>query len=1069
MAYREDLKPERLAPIEEEILATWAREKTFERVLEARRAEAARDPSKRWVFYDGPPTANGKPGIHHLISRSIKDFACRLQTMKGRLVERKAGWDTHGLPVEVEAEKKLGLQGKDAIEKMGIAAFNAACRESVFTYLAEWRAFTERSGYWLDLDAAYVTCSNEYVESLWAILADFHRRGLLVKGHKVLPYCPRCGTALSSHEVGQGFKDVQDPSVVVRFRAVADDGSDLPESFLVWTTTPWTLPSNVALAVHPDVDYVKVRVKHADLLWLAKERVPELRLPPEDVEVVERRKGSELVGRRFHRLFDWYDVESTANAFTVRPATFVTTEEGTGIVHMAPAYGEDDARVGRRDALPTLHPIDAKGRFLPSPRAGAVAGMFVKDADKVVLRALKEQGLLFRQETLVHSYPHCWRCDTPLLYYARDSWYLKTTQFRDDMLRANAAVAWYPPATGAGRLGQWLENNVDWAISRERYWGTPLPVWVCDACKGQEAIGSIAELRARVETLPEPIDLHRPWVDERTWRCAKPGCRGTMRRTPEVADCWFDSGSMPFAQWHYPFENKERVEREHPAQFIAEGVDQTRGWFYTLLAVSVMYRKGKDPLGRAYESCVSNDLVLDARGKKMSKKLGNVVDPMALMSKFGADVARWFLLTSRPVWLPVRFDERDVEEVRNRLFRSLASTCSFFALYANADGFAERTPPPRWAPKDVFDRWLLSRLSRLVADVSADLADYETSHAGKRITDFVVEDLSNWYVRRNRRRFWKGALTDDKRDGYRTLREALLVVSRLMAPLAPFLPDAIHRALSGEEGVLGSVHFALWPEADASAIDDALEAKMDLVRRIVSVGHAARQKAGTKVRTPVRSASVHLPAAADATVLSEFADVIREELNLLAAPARGEGALQGLGVSLDKKVAAPVLGARTVPVAAAVERLLAEDVERRLFEGQPVVVSLSDGERVELPSGFVTISLAGPAAKDAAYDRGVGVRLDTTRTPEVVRLSLVREFVHALQALRKSKGLKVTDRVRLRWSAKGDLAAAIREHAAYVREEILAVDVREEARLADGVEVEVEAEKALVTLEVVSG
>jgi isoleucyl-tRNA synthetase len=1063
MAFR-DLRS--LVEEEKATLALWEEEGTFERVLEARRRDAEADPSRVWVFYEGPPGANAKPGLHHVLSRSIKDFACRLKTMEGRLVERKAGWDTHGLPVEIAAEKKLGLEGKDGIERIGVAKFNAVCRDLVFQYLADWKEMSRRIGYWLDFDDAYVTCDDRYIESLWAILADLHGRGLMFKGHKVLPYCPRCATPLSSHEVALGYQDVQDPSVFVRFRALDAAGREAPESFLVWTTTPWTLPSNVALAVHPDVDYVKVRLTEgggkSEALWLAEARLPALKAKPEQVAVLERAKGKHLVGRRYRRLLDLYDVAETENAFTLRPAPFVTTEDGTGIVHMAPAYGEDDASVGRRDALPTLHPVDARGRFVEGPRAALVAGKFVKDADKDVLRHLKEHGALFRQETLLHSYPHCWRCDTPLLYYARDSWYLKTTAFRDRMVELNRAVRWYPEAIGSGRFGQWLENVTDWAISRDRYWGTPLPIWLCDACGTQQAVGSVADLEAKAGPLPKPIDLHRPWVDDRTWPCEAPACGGTMRRTPEIADVWFDSGAMPFAQWHHPFENRERVEREVPSDFIAEGVDQTRGWFYTLLAVSTMYADKS-----AFRAVVSNEWVLDAKGKKMSKSKGNVVDPVAMLDKYGADVARWYLLTSRPLWIALRFDESDLEEVRNRLFRSLTATYAFFALYANADGFSEPSPPAGWAPKDVFDRWLLARVSRLVSEVTADLAEYETSKAGKRIGDFVVEDLSNWYVRRNRRRFWKGALTDDKRDGYRTLRHALVVVSRLMAPIAPFLPDALHRALHPNlGGVHASVHLATWPGADPAARDEALDARMDLVRRIVSVGHAARQKAGIKVRTPVASALVRLPAGADATVLTDYADVIRDELNLLRSATPFQKALGWLAVRLIKKEAAPVLGAKTFLVEQAVRKLDPQDTESRVFAGSPIPVRLDGGETLELPSTFVTVTQED-AGGDSAYDRGVGVTLDTTRTDEVVTLGLVREFVHALQGLRKDKGLRVTDRVRLSWHAEGALAEAIRAHEKYVSDELLATDLRADPGLAAGDAIEVEGQAARVALEVV--
>ncbi|MCC7139229.1 MAG: isoleucine--tRNA ligase [Planctomycetes bacterium] len=1045
MALREDIRPDRLVALEEEVLGLWASENTFLRSLEARRGARA------FHFYDGPPTANGKPGMHHLISRSIKDLVCRWKTMQGFYVERKAGWDTHGLPVEVEAEKKLGLAGKDAIEKLGVAVFNKACRESVFTYLSAWEEFTRRTGYWVDLQSAYITCSNEYVESLWALLAEFHRKGILYKGHKVLPYCPRCGTPLSSHEVGLGFKDVQDPSVFVRFRALDAAGDDLPEAFLVWTTTPWTLPSNVALAVHPDVDYVKVRLSEGggktEVLWLAQARLHALKAKPDQVTVLAQAKGSDLVGRRYRRLLDLYDVAPTPNAFTVRPATFVTTTDGTGIVHMAPAYGEDDAAVGRRDGLPVLHPVDARGCFVPGPRAALVAGKPVKAADKDVLRHLKEQGLLFLQETLVHSYPHCWRCDTALLYYARESWYLATTKFRERMIALNRQVAWYPEATGAGRFGQWLENNVDWAVSRDRYWGTPLPVWVCDGCKRQEAVGSVAQLHERGGRLPEPLDLHRPYVDEATWACGAAGCRGTMRRTPEVVDCWFDSGAMPFAQWHYPFENRDKVAVGHPADFISEGVDQTRGWFYSLLAVSTMHADKP-----AYRAVVSNDMVLDAKGKKMSKSRGNVVDPMALVARFGADASRWYLLASRPVWLPVRFDEGELVELRNRLFGTLASTYAFFALYANADGFdvatAADASPAR--VRGVLDRWLLSRTHRLVRDVTADLEAFETSRAGKRIADFVVEDLSNWYVRRNRRRFWKGALTPDKREGYETLRTALLTVARLMAPFAPFLTDAMHRALlGGAPGADASVHLARWPVADAAAIDDALESRMDALRTVVSLGHAARNRAGTKVRQPLaRLTTGH----ADAGVMDFLAaqrDVVLDELNVKTLDlVRGFEASAAMTASLNKKDAARRLAALTQPTEEAIARLdaaAARDLATRLSRDGSARLALGGGREAELLAGDVRFVAADVAGGTSEFAAGILVRLDTTVTPELAAEGLAREAVHALQGLRKDRDLKVTDRVRVRWAADGALAAALRAHAAFAAEELLAVELVEDA------------------------
>jgi len=997
--------------------------------------------------------------------------------MKGRLVDRKAGWDTHGLPVEIAAEKKLGFEGKEAIEKYGIAKFNAVCRESVFAYLKDWEAMTRRTGYWVDFSSAYVTCSNDYVESLWAILADFHRRGLFYKGPKIVPYCPRCETPLSSHEVGQGFKDVQDPSVFVRFCAVAADGAEAAESFLVWTTTPWTLPSNVALAVHPDVDYVKVRLSggdgKAEVLWLAEARLSALKAKPDAVAVLERVKGAALVGRRYRRLLDLYDVADSPHSFSVRPATFVTTEDGSGIVHMAPAYGEDDASVGRRDRLPTLHPVDGRGRFVEGPRASLVAGKFVKDADKDVLRHLKEQGLLFRHETLVHSYPHCWRCDTPLLYYARESWYLATTRFRDRMVEFNDRVTWYPPATGSGRFGEWLKNNVDWAISRDRYWGTPLPIWICDGCGRQEAVGGTAELKAKAGRLPEPLDLHRPFVDELTWACGTGGCGGTLRRTPEVADVWFDSGAMPFAQWHAPFEHADRVAREVPADFIAEAVDQTRGWFYVLLAVSTMYAD-RAP----FRTVVCNDMILDAKGKKMSKSKGNVVEPMGLVARHGADVVRWHVLVARPVWQTMKFDEADLADARNRFFGTLASTYAFFALYANADGFtsndAEALAGRR--PTATFDRWLLSRVRRLIADVTEDVQGYDTCRAGRHLVEFVTEDLSNWYVRRNRRRFWKGALTDDKREAYATLRTALLTVCRLTAPIAPFLADTIHRALlagSGVEGAAASVHLASWPRAKDFPEDEDLETEMAFVRTVVSLGHAARSKAGVKVRTPIAEVRVSRPShlgISDQRRI-ELRDLVTDELN--AKGYRELGAVAGAKkASLNKKVAAPRLGALTAPASAALAALSSDAVaalERSLAaatrkDPEATVDFDVAGATIPLGNDDFLVTVEDVAGAFGAYQRGIYVGIDATITPALRAEGLARELVHGLQALRKSKGFDVSDRVTLAWRAEGELAAAIAAHAAYVAGEVLAVEFRLDDALGDGDVLEVEGAKALVRL-----
>lgn len=1021
MSFREDLRPDRILALEEEILARWQAERTFESILERRRS------APRWVFYEGPPTANGRPGVHHVLARAAKDFACRLKTMQGLLVERRAGWDTHGLPVEIETERRLGLEGKKAIEELGIAEFNAQCRASVFRCLEDWDVLTRRMGYWVDLDRPYITCEREYIESLWWILATFHERGLLYRGHKVLPYCPRCSTPLSSHEVGQGFKDVQDPSVTVRFALEDGDGA-----ILVWTTTPWTLPANVAVAVHPLVDYVQVEVMEgegegaSELLWLAKDRLSTLKVAHEVKKTV---RGRELVGRRYRRLFDWYPVDETPPAYTIRAADFVTMEDGTGFVHIAPAYGQDDYDLGRREGLPVLHPVDGTGCFRPG---SPVEGLFVKDADKEILRILTEEGKLWERKVVEHTYPHCWRCSSPLLYYARDSWYLKTTDFKDRMIANNDRVTWYPESVGRGRFGQWLEGNVDWAISRDRYWGTPLPIWICDdaGCREQHAVESMAELERLSGRAVE--DPHRPYVDELTWPCPKEGCRGTMRRTPEVVDAWFDSGAMPFAQWHYPFENVEKVEREHPCDFISEAVDQTRGWFYTLLAVSTMLT-GK----RAYKTCVSLDLILDDTSKKMSKSRGNVVDPFEMIDKYGADVVRWHLLV-RPLGTPMRYEEHDLVEIRNRFFGTLLNVYTFFATYANVDGYTGEEEVPL-GDRPVFDRWLVSRLHGLFRDVTDAYERFDTAHAGHRIADFVVEDLSNWYVRRNRRRFFRTEMTQDKQSAYQTLHAALLATAQLAAPLIPFVTDVLYRSLADDlDGAEPSVHMAALPRADEALVDEELEAGMSALRRVVSLGHAARDKARIRVRQPLARLAVWGLENTTREFVERNRSIVLDELNvknldLLDAP----GGTFRLEASLDKREAARRLGSRTPSVSEALSTLPSDAVCGLLETSSPVVETASG--TVDLKPGDIRVRVVCPEGLCGECAGGLVVTLDVHLTPDLEREGLAREVLRRLQRLRKDEGLAVEDRIRVRWDAEGAVAEAVVAWRDWIMKELLAV------------------------------
>jgi len=775
--------PESLLEVEEEILAAWSDEDLFRKTLSANEGG---DP---FVFYEGPPTANGRPGLHHIISRTIKDLVCRHRAMEGRSVTRLAGWDTHGLPVEIEAEKTLGISGKPEIEALGIEEFNRACRESVFTYKEEWEQLSERIGYWLEYWRPYVTLDPGYVESVWWILRQLADRGLLYRGHKSVPYCPRCGTALSSHEVALGYKDVEDPSLIFVADVLREDGA--PDTngraFLAWTTTPWTVPSNAGLAVHPSLSYVEV-ARDGRRYIVAAERAEALF--GEDAEIVARHEGASLAGWRYRRPLDLVaEPPDPGGGWTVVAEDFVTASDGTGIVHIAPAFGADDYAAGQRHGLPLLNPLDDSGHFLPD--TALVGGTFVKDADPVVLAELEKRGALFDSGTVVHSYPHCWRCTSPLLYVARDSWFASTSRFRDELLANNDQIRWHPPEVGEKRFGEWLRGNVDWALSRDRYWGTPLPAWVCDRDPAHVRwIGSFAELAETAGPLAADFDPHRPYIDALSWAC--PECEGTMRRTPEVLDAWFDSGSMPYAQWHYPFENEEEFEAHFPADFICEGLDQTRGWFYSLLAISTLLGRGP-----SFRNVLVNDLILDADGQKMSKSKGNVASPWDAIGTHGADAIRWYFITSSNPWLPKRYDPQALGESARKFFDTLFNTYRFFSLYARAESWSPSDADPAPSDRPLLDRWLLARLRSLVQGVTADLDEYQLTRAYRALGDFVIEDLSNWYVRRSRARFWGNVDADDTRAAFRTLWEALREVSLLAAPCVPFSADWIHRALTG--------------------------------------------------------------------------------------------------------------------------------------------------------------------------------------------------------------------------------------------------------------------------------
>ncbi len=1005
--------PKDTATLEDDVIATWRSEDLFRRTL------AQTEGAEEFVFFEGPPTANGRPGIHHVISRTIKDLVCRYQTMNGRHVTRIAGWDTHGLPVEIEAEKKLGISGKRQIEEIGVARFNEVCRDSVFTYKEDWEKLSERIGYWLDYSKPYVTMDPRYIESVWNVLQQLDERGLVYRGYRSVPYCPRCGTSLSSHEVAQGYEDVADPSIYF----TAPLASDASRAFLVWTTTPWTLPSNVALAVNPSVAYVEVEWPESKsdvrTLILAESRVAGLL--GEDAKVVRRLTAAELEGVAYTRPFDILQAESTAKAWTVVLEDFVTAGDGTGIVHMAPAFGADDYAAGLRHELPMLRPVDDTGRF----REGTplVAGMFVKDADAPLVEDLRARGGVFRYSLEVHSYPHCWRCRSPLIYMARDSWYIRTTAVREQMIANNAQVAWHPPEVGSGRFGEWLEGNVDWAISRERYWGTPLPIWVCGADpEHREVIGSYAQLAERAGELPADFDPHKPFIDEYSWPCA---CGGTMRRIPEVVDVWFDSGAMPYAQWHYPFEDPDAVARHFPADFVCEGIDQTRGWFYSLMAISTML-----DLGPAYKHVLVNDLLLDAEGMKMSKSRGNVVDPWKALDTFGADAIRWYFMTVSQPWVTKRFDPAALGESARRTFDTLSNTYKFFAMYANLEQWTPSEADPVPAQRAVQDRWILARLNTLVTNVAADLDAYDITRAARAISDFVVDDLSNWYVRRSRDRFWGSADAADTAAAFRTLHETLVTLTRLLAPITPFLTDWLHRALTGT-----SVHLAAFPSPRAEAKDDALEAGMDVVRTLARLGRAARERVKIRVRQPL--GTLQAVVAQPGILTAELLDVLKDELNVKRVEfLQGAEDLVALRANPRFRDIGKRFGGRTQAAAGLIRELSGEAL-RSIRQGGGASIDL-DGESFPITLADVDVLEEATGDQIVETEAGCTIALDATIDDALRSEGLARELVNRVQRQRRETGLEVSDRIRLALSGDGDVVAAARQHAEYIAGETLA-------------------------------
>ena len=1019
--------------LEEAILRFWQEHETFRRSMELRAA------APRFVFYEGPPTANGLPGIHHVLGRVFKDTIPRYQTMKGHYALRKGGWDTHGLPVEIEVEKELGFTGlgKQAIEDYGVAEFNAKCRESVFRYVKEWTALSDRIGFWLDMDDPYVTLSNDYIESVWWILKQIWDKGLLYKGFKSVPYCPRCETPLSDHEVAQGYKEVEDPSIYVKFPLRDEPGVYL----LAWTTTPWTLPGNAALAVHPEVEYVMIE-QDGEKLILAKALLQQTIKGA--YSVVRSVSAKELVGKHYKPLYTFLPVEQ--DYCFVLAADFVTTDEGTGIVHIAPAFGSEDLEVGRQYGLPVLQTVDVHGRMLE--QVTTWRGLFVKDADPLIIRDLQERGLMYHVGRYTHVYPFCWRCGTPLLYYGKPTWFIATTRVKEQLLANNQKINWYPSHIREGRFGNWLENNVDWALGRDRYWGTPLPIWVCKACGETECFSSVDTLRERSKghrrvglarssfDLAE-LDLHRPYIDDVLLTCK---CGGTMRRTPEVIDCWFDSGAMPVAQWHYPFENQALFVEQFPADFICEGIDQTRGWFYSLHAISTLLFDQP-----CFRNCISFGHVLDAEGQKMSKSKGNVVEPWDVIEAYGADAMRWSFYTASPPDYPRRFSLDLVAEGLRKFGLTLWNTYAFFATYANIDGFDPGSSAPAVAERPPLDRWILSELHSLVHSVDEDLAQYEMTRPARAIQDFV-EDLSNWYVRRSRRRFWKSEADADKTAAHHTLFECLATLSKLLAPFQPFIAEEIYQNLirSWDETAPESVHFCDYPVPDAALVDEQLMLETRAVMRAVSLGHAARNQAGIKVRQPLQVAVIKARSESEAEGLLHLVDQIRDELNVRQVQVTTEEQrvadylVNAIPSEVGKKYKALFPAIRQA--LSALDREATLVAARTLEDGGELQLSVQ-GQEVRLAPQDVEVKRVAAEGFVMAEEGGLIVSLDTTISEPLRLEGMAREIVRRIQTMRKDADFRIEESIVTYYQASESLAEVFQTWSDYIAQETLSAEL----------------------------
>lgn len=1001
---------------EKSIVEFWKKNDIFEKSIEHR------DGCERFTFYDGPPTANGKPHIGHVLTRAIKDLIPRYRTMKGYKVLRKAGWDTHGLPVELEVEKALGISGKPEIEKFGIEDFIKKCKASVFTYQSEWEEMSDRVGFWADMENPYVTYHNDYIESVWWALRQIWDKGLLYKGHKIMPYCPRCGTSLSSHEVAQGYKDVKENSLIVKFKVLGKDN----EYILAWTTTPWTLPSNLALCVNPHEKYVRFTIEGDEnntVYIMAEALIKSVFGEDAKANILNEYTGEELKGTEYEPLYSF--VKPDKKAYYVIADDYVTMEDGTGVVHTAPAFGEDDARVCKANGLPFINLVDHQGNFVKE--TGEWAGTFVKDADKLVIRDLKERNLCFAVIPFEHSYPFCWRCDTPLLYYACDTWFIEMTKVRDRLLANNETVNWMPDNIKHGRFGNFLENIIDWGLSRTRYWGTPLPIWECE-CGHRHVVGSIAELKEMGINCPDDIELHKPYVDNIKLRCEK--CGGEMKRVPEVIDCWFDSGSMPFAQLHYPFENKEAFEQNFPADFISEAIDQTRGWFYTLMAISTLLFD-KSP----YKNVVVLGHVQDEKGIKMSKHKGNVIAPMDILNDQGSDAVRWYFYSNSAPWLPNRFSAKNVSEAQRKFLGTLWNTYCFYVLYANIDEF----DPTKYNLCDlnltVMDKWILSKLNNVVKTVDDYLNEYKITEATRAMNEFV-DELSNWYVRRSRSRFWASELTDDKVCAYMTLYTVLVEFAKVSAPFIPFMTEEIYQNLvrSVDENALESIHMCDFPKYDEKYNFAEIEQEMDAIRKVVILGRAARNEANIKNRQPLSKLFIQT----DNKINADYVNIILEELNIkdveLTKDASG---FISYNFKPQMRTMGPKYGKLMRPIFDEIAKMDGAEVVETLNSDKPICLNVQ-GTDVEVFKDDVLIDTQQKDGFVSASDAGFTVVLDTNLTDELIEEGFVREIISKIQTMRKDSGFEVTDRISVVFDGSEKIAKIFAANDAEIKSQTLA-------------------------------